>query len=254
MKIMNRLVLFFSIAVLFLGCNSEHVSDCFQNAGTIIREEIAVSDFSKITVFENIELIVKQGLEQKVEVETGEFLRNDISATVADGRLVLRNSNSCNFTREYGITKFYITSPNITEIRSSTGLDISSDGVLTYTSIVLISESFNNPETDSTSGLFNLEIQNTTVSIVSNGLAYFKLKGSTENFNITFAAGDSRLSAENLVAQNVRVNHRSSNDMLVNPQVAISGEIRGTGDVVSFTEPPSVSVTELYEGRLIFKN
>ena len=254
MKIINRLVLFFSISLVFLGCNSENVSDCFQNAGAIIREEISVSNFTQITVFENIELIVKQGLEQKVEVETGEFLRNDISATVADGRLVLRNSNACNFTREYGITKFYITSPNITEIRSSTGLDISSDGVLTYTSLALVSESFNNPETDSTSGLFNLEVQNTTVAIVSNGLAYFKLKGSTENFNITFAAGDSRLSAENLVAQNVRVNHRSSNDMLVNPQVAISGEIRGTGDVVSFTEPPSVSVTELYKGRLIFKN
>ncbi|MCK0156043.1 DUF2807 domain-containing protein [Cellulophaga sp. F20128] len=254
MKIMNRLVLFFGIAIGFLGCNSEHVSDCFQNAGAIMREEISVPDFSKIIVFENIELIVKQGLEQKVEVETGEFLRNDISAVVEDGRLVLRNSNACNFTREYGITKFYITSPNITEIRSSTGLDISSDGVLTYNSLVLVSESFNNPETDSTSGLFNLEIQNTTVSIVSNGLAYFKLNGSTENFNITFAAGDSRLSAENLVAQNVRVNHRSSNDMLVNPQVAISGEIRGTGDVISFTEPPSVTVTELYKGRLIFRN
>ncbi len=253
MKVVYKIVLFFNLMLLLYSCNSENVSDCFQNSGKIIRQEIVVPDFNRITVFQNIELILKDGPIQKVELETGKFLRNDVTAEVIDGRLVLKNSNGCNFIRDYGLTKFYVTSPNIVEIRSSTGLDIKSNGILGYDSLSLISENFNNPEADSTSGLFDMEVESNTVSIVSNGLAFFKLKGTTDNFYIGFAAGDSRLSAKSLIAKNISINHRSSNDMLVNPKQSISGEIRGTGNVICYTKPSSVSVKELYKGKLIFK-
>ena len=93
-----------------------------------------------------------------------------------------------------------------------------------------------------------------TVSIVVNGIAYFRLQGDTDNFNITIAAGDSRVEAENLVSQNVDLNHRGSNDVYVNPQQRISGVIRGTGDVISINRPPEIEVEELYNGRLIFQD
>ena len=69
-----------------------------------------MADFSKITVFEKISLIIKQGETQKVEIETGEYLLNDIAAEVQDDRLILRNGNGCNFFREYGLTKVYRSS------------------------------------------------------------------------------------------------------------------------------------------------
>ncbi len=237
-----------------ISCNSENISDCFQNAGEIIREEITVSNFTKITVFENVGLVLKQGDEQKVEIETGEFLRNEVTATVEGDRLILRNENDCNYVRNYGLTKVYITAPNITEIRSSTGLTIESDGVLTYPNLSLLSESFNNPEAETTDGHFNLEVDANNIAITSNGIAYFQLKGRTDSFNVNLAAGDSRVEAENLVAENININHRASNDVLVNPQQILKGTIRGTGDVVSFNRPSEVNVEELYRGRLIFKN
>ncbi|WP_339339918.1 head GIN domain-containing protein [Croceitalea sp. MTPC6] len=236
-----------------VSCNSENAPDCFQNAGDLIRVETVVPSFSSITVFENLNVVLKQGEEQKVELETGEFLLNDVSAEVEGNRLVLRNENICNYVRAYGLTTVYVTSPNIEEIRSSTGLLISSDGVLNYPSLSLISESFNNPETETTDGSFELKLASETVSIVVNGIAYFKLSGTATNFNITIAAGDSRVEAENLIAQNVGINHRGSNDIFVNPQERISGVIRGYGDVISSNRPPEVAVEELFNGRLIFK-
>ena len=249
----GSIILMLGLLFALLGCNTENAPDCFKNAGELIREEITVTDFTRIIVYENVGLVLKHGTETKVEVETGKFLRDEVTAVVEDGRLILRNENSCNFTREYAITKFYVTAPNISEIRSSTGMDITSDGVLNYSSLSLISESFLEPEADFTSGLFNLEIENNRVNIVSNGLAFFRLKGSTSTFNVSFAAGDSRLDAVDFIAENINVNHRSSNDMLINPQQSLSGEIRATGDVVSFNRPVSVNVEELYKGRLIFK-
>lgn len=242
------------ILAFLYSCNTENAPDCFQDAGEIKRTEMVLGDFSKITVFEKISVVLKQGETQKVEIETGEYLFKDIVAEVEDDRLVLRNGNGCNFFREYGLTKVYITSPNITEIRSSTGLPIESDGPLRYASLVLFSESFTDPETETTDGSFDLELETGSVSVVVNGIVYIKLKGNTDNLNINIAAGDSRIDAENLVANSVSLNHRGTNDIQINPQQSLTGVIRGTGDVISYNRPPIVEIEELYTGKLVFKD
>ncbi len=240
--------------VFFISCTNENALDCFQDAGKIIRQEVVVNDFSKIIVFEKVALILKQGDVQKVEIETGEFLINEVSASVEEDRLVLRNENGCNLFREYGLTTVYVTSPNISEIRSSTGLQISSDGVLQYPSLRLLSESFVEPEAETTDGEFDLELNVENLAVVVNGIAFFKLGGNAESFNITIAAGDSRIEAENLIANSISLNHRGTNDVQINPQLSIFGVIRGTGDAISFNRPTSIDVEELYTGRLIFKD
>ncbi len=242
------------LLVLAVSCNGDNVPDCFQNSGDIGIEPVAVTDFSKITVYDNVQLILKQGEEQVVMVETGEFLRNEISVKVEDGRLSLRDENNCNFARDYGLTKIFVTAPNITEIRSVTGFPIVSDGILEYPELTLLSESFIDPEAENTSGEFNLYVVSENIRIVSNGISFFQLRGSTVNFNINFAAGDSRLEAEELIAENVTINHRGTNDMRINPQQSLRGVIRGTGDVVSFTKPLEIEVEELFKGKLIFKD
>ena len=248
-----KLSMFFVLIFLITGCNSDSTSDCFQNTGELARDQVTVPDFTKITVFENVSLVLKEGAEQKVEVETGEFLRNEVTLEVEGDRLLLRDTNDCNYVRDYGVTIVYVTSPNITEIRSSTGLSINSEGTLNYPSLTLISESFLNPESETTDGEFDLELNCQNVNIVVNGITYFKLRGSTMNLDVQVAAGDSRIEAENLLAEVVSINHRGTNDMFINPQQSLTGVIRGTGDVISNNGPPEVDVKELFNGRLIFR-
>ncbi len=241
----------FLLLMLFLmvACNP----DCFQKAGDIVRKEISVPDFDKVTVFENIELILKNGATQKVEIETGAFLREEVGAEVKDGRLLLKDTNDCNLFRDYGSTKIYITSPNISEIRSSTGFPVRSDGPLSYNDLTLYSESFIAPEAGTTDGSFDLELTSQNVRVIVNGIAFLRLTGTAINLNITIAAGDSRIEADGLVTENVILNHRGSNDIFVNPNERLEGVIRGTGDVISFNRPATVAVEELYTGKLIFR-
>ena len=117
---------------LTVACSGENVPDCFQGAGDIVREEISVPNFTKITVFEHVELILSYGDNQKVEVETGKNLREEVHFEVKEDRLLIRDDNNCNLFRDYGITKVYVTAPSITEIRSSTGFPIRSEGILPY--------------------------------------------------------------------------------------------------------------------------
>ena len=242
-----------SIFLFFLifACDSEKANDCFQKAGSMVQQEVIVGTFDKIFVNRDIELIIKEGAAQKVVVETGKNLINDVEAVVVDGQLTLTDKNTCNYVRDYGITKVYITSPNITEIRSSTQYDISSDGVLTYPKLTLLSEDFNVPDTF-TNANFNFQVDNGTLRLVFNSLSNTFISGKTNNLNITFAAGASRFEGQDLVTQNVTLWNRSSNDIIVNPQQSIKGTISGTGNVIAVNKPPVVEVEELYKGRLIF--
>ncbi|MGB5553620.1 MAG: head GIN domain-containing protein [Flavobacteriaceae bacterium] len=242
------------VLLLVLSCSTDSASDCLQNSGEVIRKEITIPNFSKITVFEKVGLVLKQGDVQKVEIETGENLLDEVSAKVEGNRLILKNENGCNLFRDYGLTTVYITSPLLSEIRSSTGEAIRSDGVLTYQNLELFSESFLDPEADTTDGEFNLQLDAQNLSIVVNGIAYFKLTGKTENLSLVIAAGDSRMEAEDLTAQNIVLDHRGSNDMFINPRTSVMGVIRGVGDVISFHRPDEVAVEERYKGKLIFKD
>lgn len=248
---MKKIIYIVSVVFLF-SCNSENAGDCFQTTGPMIQKDVSLDAFDKILVNRDIELVLKQGAAQKVTIETGKNLINDVEAVVIDGKLILTDNNTCNLVRDYGVTKVYVTAPNITEIRSSTQYDISSDGMLTYPSLTILSEDYNAPDTFSV-GNFRLQINNTSFRVVFNNLSNCYVSGATTNLSVTFASGASRFEGRNLMAQKVNIWNRSSNDMILNPVQEIKGKISGTGNVICVNHPPVVNVEELYKGRLIFE-
>ena len=238
---------------LLLACNSEDAGDCFQTTGDIIQEEVTIEAFDKIIVNRDVQLILKDGPEYKVIIETGKNLFNDVEVKVVSNQLRLTDNNNCNYVRHYNITKIYVTAPNVREIQSSTQYDISSDGILNYDSLSLISENFNNEGTF-TIGDFRLEINTTNFSVITNGLSSSYISGNAENVNVSFFAGAGRFDGRNLIAQNVEVYHRGSNDMIVNPQESLTGELLGAGDLISVNQPTVINVEQIYTGQLIFED
>ena len=240
------------IFVFFLfACNSEDSNDCFQTAGTTIQQEFEVTSFEKILVNRNVQLILKEDVNYTVLVETGENLINDVRVEVVDNQLRLTDSNNCNYVRDYAATKIYVSAPNISEIRSSTQYEIQSDGVLSYPVINLICEDFN-AEGTFTVGDFRMQFNSNQVRVVANNISFFYLSGTVNNLFIGFYSGSGRFEGADLIAQNVEVYHRGSNDMIVNPQQELTGQLLGTGDLISVNEPPIVDVEQLYTGELIF--
>ena len=136
---MKKLIFIFFGIVLW-SCDSEDANDCFQKAGAITSEEIVLESFDEILVYDKIKLFIEQGEQQKVVVETGENLRNEVSAEVIDGQLVLRNENDCNFVRDFNITKVYVTVPDLTYLRHAGNLMIESVGTLRLDELWLVSE------------------------------------------------------------------------------------------------------------------
>lgn len=243
---------FILLFITIISCNKEGANDCFQASGSIITEEVRVNDFSKIEVNEGINLVLKEGISQEIRVETGANLINEVEATVLGDKLFLYDHNNCNYVRDYGITTIYVTSPNITEIRSNTQFEVRSDGILTYPNLTLTSENFTNES--AASGNFRLQIQNQKLNITFNNLSNLFISGSTDRFNINLPGGNSRVEAEDFIANTVSIFSRGSNDIIINPQVELSGNIYGTGDVIAVNRPATVTLTAHYTGNLLFQD
>lgn len=243
-------VLNFTIGFLW-SCDSENASDCFQTSGPTVTEELNLGPFNRVVVNRDIELIISESLDYKVIIETGENLLNDVKVEVIGDRLILTDYNTCNFVRDFGITKIRIETPNLTEIRSSTQYEIKSDGVLNFQDVTLMSEDVIE-ESAFTVGDFRLTLNSENVNIISNNIAFFYLDGEVENIDIGFFSGSGRFEGANLFAENINISHRGSNDMIVNPQQSLTGELRGTGNLISVSMPPFVDVNQLYTGQLIF--
>ncbi|MDX1278802.1 head GIN domain-containing protein [Oceanihabitans sediminis] len=240
------------IALFMFACDSEDANGCLKKTGTIIQDEVAISSFENIFVDRDIELILKQDIGFRVIIETGKNIRKDLEVKVINNELQLKDTNTCNLVREYGVTKIYVSAPGIKVIRSSTQHTISSDGVLHYPKLKLVSEDYNRPESYSI-GDFRLAINSQELSVVANNISSFYISGESQNVDINFFSGSGRFQGEDLIAQNINFYHRGSNDMVVNPQVSLTGEIRSTGHVISLNQPATIAVEEFYNGRLIFQ-
>ena len=245
--------LFYIVLLLTItsGCDSEDAPDCFKAAGSIIQEEITLPSFDRILIHEGVELLIKEGATQMVVVESGANLIGNVTVEVVNNQLIAKDNNGCNLVRDYGLTKIIVTSPNIVEIRNSSEQSVHSDGILTYPTLRLLSEDYQSNFLNI--GDFYITINNTNLSITANGISNFYIEGQTTDLNVGFFAGDSRFEGKDLLATNVNITHKSSNDMLVNPQEKIEGNIFSLGDVRAFNQPVIVDVIEHYHGRLIFE-
>ena len=244
-----------AILVVFFvcSCDSESSSDCFQTTGKIISKTIALDAFDKILVNRNIELTIIQGSELNAFIETGENLMNDVEVVVVDGELQLTDYNTCNLFRAYDPTKITITTPSFNQIRSSTQFEVKSEGVLSLEKLQLLSEDFNTTESFNI-GDFNLQLDVEQLNVVSNNLSVFYISGTANKLSVGFYAGAGRFEGANLIANAVEVFHRGSNDMVVNPQESLIGELVSTGDVISKNKPPLVVVEEKFKGKVYFED
>lgn len=241
------------LTVVFFGCNSENAMDCLQTAGDPVKKEIVLPPFHEIIIFDRVKLYVAYGHEQKVIVKTGTNLLEEVTFSVQGGRLAIKNENTCNLIRDYKMVKVYVTSNELTYLKNGSQWEIESTNVLKYPKLTLVTEISSGSKTTHTDGGFDLKLNGEQLKIVNNGVASYYLSGKVDRMSVGFYSNDGRLEAGNLIVQDLRFYHRSSNVFIVNPQASLRGEIRSTGNVISLQRPPIVEVDEFYTGKLIFK-
>lgn len=250
---MKRLFIYISFLFLLInlsGC--ENAGDCLRSTGDPVEEVLAVGDFKRILVNEDISMVISQGDQYSVKVETGENLLEDFKAEVIDGQLILTMENTCELLREYKTTRVHVTAPDITEIISNTQFDIRSEGVLNYNNLSLKSFTFSGDRWV-VSGEFFIEVNVQKLSILANELANFEVWGAADKLSVRLTDGHVRAYMPELVVREAEIFHRSSLDITINPTESVTGELWSTGDLILMNTPPVVEVTRNYKGKVVYR-
>ena len=166
----------FNIFILiFVFASCEKPSDCFQNAGKIISQDVAVTSFDKVVINHGISAVITQGDEYSLIIDAPENLISDIKVEIVDGILKISDNTTCNFTRKYGLTTVHITAPNLTEIHSQTEKNIISNGILNFSNLTLFATDL---QDEVGTGDFILEL-NSNAKIFQRSSNHLHLKPSS---------------------------------------------------------------------------
>ncbi|WP_293874284.1 head GIN domain-containing protein [Flavobacterium sp.] len=249
---MKKKVLFIISILIITSC--EKPSDCIQTSGATITKEIAVLPFKKIKVYKGIEVVVTEGAAYKVQIQAGSNFIDNVSVIQNGDQLIFKDELSCNWVRAYGQTKILVTTPTLEEIYSKTDRTIRTNGVLTFANLSVLSlDKDADGEAGAGTGDFILNLNNNSITISNNNVSRFFLSGQTNSAHFNFYFGDGRIEAENLIAQNVVVYHRGSNDMIVNPIQSVTGLLNSTGNLVLKNLPPIHSPLDaLFTGQVVY--
>jgi hypothetical protein len=241
---MKKLIVLFNL-LLLLSCDENQL---LESSGTIVSKEISVGFFNKINISEGIELHITDETETKVEIIAGEHIIDKITFSVIDNQLFIDALNATKDFQSYKPIKIYISVDDLDTVYSSSQYNVYSENVLNFNNFHLQSGLFE----DTASGEFHLQVNCNSLFVEDNRASFYKISGNVTNLSVSFYNGDERFDGTNLIAQDVYVFQRSSNDIIVNPQQKISGTIYSSGNVVLKNNPPIVNVQVLYQGQLIY--
>jgi len=248
---MKKTLILLNFFLVFISC--EKPSQCYESTGDIVTRTVPVNPFTRIKVYRGIAVIITQGPEYKVEIKSGSNLIDNISVDQIDNQLIFKDNTTCNWLRQYGETTIYITTPNLEEIYSKTERNICSNGVLTFPILRIFAlDKDGDGENAAGTGDFNIAINNNQLVIENNNVSRYYISGFTNEANLNYYAGDGRIDASNLIAQTIKVYHRGTNDMIVNPVQSITGKMVSTGNIILKNNPPIVDVQQLYQGHIIY--
>lgn len=247
---MKKLLLVLPFLLLF-GCNISE--DCIKNSGAMRTKVLpAAAPFDKIYVYPNISVVINESDEYAISVKAGGNVIDDISATVVNGTLELRDNSGCNLNRQYGGKTVYVTVPDIPqlEIYSNTAQTIRGEGQLSIPIFRLFSMDYFGGV--GTGDFIFDDLVCSVVDIQSNNVSIFRLKGTADQMNLYFYDDLSRFEGKDFEVGQIDIFQRSANDMIIHPLDQLTGNIYSTGNVICKTQPPMVDVVRHYSGRLIY--
>ena len=202
----------------------------------VVKENRNLSGFNIINTNSSINIILKQGDNESVIVETNVEFQKQVLTSIDGGVLKIEEEGEIINPTEF---KVHVTVKNLENVRSNGSGDIKSIGVLSFPVLnISINGSGNldvklNSETVTLKvrGSINVDLKGEIkdLNISSFGSVDIYLSGTVNSFNIeAFGSGD--LKGEKFKAKEVNAKYSGSGDVKIGVEEKINAIIIGSGD------------------------
>ncbi|WP_417445023.1 head GIN domain-containing protein [Joostella sp.] len=215
------------IAIFFTSCNFNFQNGVTGNGNVINQQREINQSFDAIKATEGINVFVAQGAEISIKVEADENIIDLIRTEVNNGALVIDTKEQIG---RVSAKKVYVTLPEISELKSTSGGSITSIGTINSATISL----------DASSGSdIYVELQSKEVTVNTSSGAEIELYGVT-NILKAHASSGSDIKTEKLKAHLVEAHASSGADIDVNASDEIAIHKSSGGDVDYIGSPKRV--------------
>lgn len=235
-------ILIFLLFILF-SCKKGEEAGCFTKTGDVKKETYTLEIFDEIILYDNINIILIQGAENKAEIEAGENLIPGIKLENNNGKLTITNENRCNFTRSYKIpVNVYITYTNLRTVTHYGAGKVSNED--TINQIYFGINQFNG------AGDFDITVNcDSLIALMHTGAGNLFAKGNV-NYGYLYSAGNSIFHCENLITQNIHINNKTTGNFYVHPEQSLLVEVR-SNSTVYYKGNPSLLIFRYALGEVI---
>lgn len=207
------------------GCTS---FNCIKGNGAATRRLLEVADFKGLAAEGSLEVRLKQGAVQQVEVEAPSNLIDLLTTEVKDGIWHIA-TEGCYSTREPFVV--HITVPSIDHVSVlGSGNIVGTDVFLTNDLTVTVQGS----------GELNLAVQAATVQATVQGSGDITLSGRCSTFK-AYVQGSGNIQGTSLESETANAVVAGSGDISVNTTQDLDATVQGSGDIHYKGRPVNVA-------------
>lgn len=207
--------------------------------GNVVKIEKEIGAFSELEVKGVFDIILTQGDNEKIEIETDENLIDIVSVVNENNRLIIDFKKGKRVRKS---TKFniYVTLKDLTSIEMEGVGDLKNNGILNLKTLTLINTGV---------GDVDLNINSSILNINNSGVGDVNLLGSASHLIID-NSGVGDIQAESFKAKDVKLNNSGVGDAIVYASENINITAGGVGDVEFYGSPQQKHISKGGVGKV----
>ena len=208
-------------------------------SGTIITETMHPGEFTGIKSSGSIDIEVKNGSTEQVEIEADDNVMKYIVTDIQNGVLDVRYKSHLSLMNSH--VKVFVTAPEINKLVVSGSADIISHDTLQVSNKL-------ESNIDGSGGI-KVFVNAPSVTSIVDGSGTIELKGRTRNFNASIS-GSGDIKCHNLLSENTTVVIDGSGAAHVYASISLSATVSGSGDVYYSGHPASPTIIKSGSGSV----
>jgi len=238
---MKQKIVFITAFILPLLFNSCIFSPSVKGNGKVVEENRKTEPFDQIKVSRGMNVYISQGDETKVTVEADENLLSAIETEVHGDVLTITTNG---FIRNAKVKKVYVTTPEITGLKSTSGSNVYSETSLNANEMEISATAGSNIKLD-------INIHNGEIS--SSAGSNIRLEGKAEKLRCKASSG-SNIKAEDLKTKECSARVSSGANIWISTETSLDGEASSGGNIFYYGNPAKTEIHTSSGGNVIKKS